>query len=82
MEQDKKCIGIEKTQENVLKHFETVLGDKYKEYEFSFCQHNSLFYINPVEKREMDVLEKDSLLEKAIDTMPHRCMVCLEDNVF
>lgn len=73
---------VHKTQENVLKHLKKVLGDKYKEYEFSFSQDSSVFYISPVEKTKLDELEMDSLLEKAVDTMPHRCIVCMEHNDF
>lgn len=74
MEQDK-------TQENALNHFQSVLGDKYKEYEFFFSADNEIL-INPVERREIDELGKDRLLVTAIDTLPHKCMVYMEDNVF
>lgn len=70
----------DKTNEKVLNHFQSVLGDKYKEYEFFFSDENLL--INPVERREIDELGKDRLLERAIDILPHRCIVYMEDNVF
>ena len=60
-----------------LNHFHSVLGDKYKEYEFFFS-----LLINPVERREIDELGKDRLLETAIDTPPYKLIVCMEDNVF
>ncbi|CAG87676.1 DEHA2E03036p [Debaryomyces hansenii CBS767] len=72
----------DKTKEKALNHFQSVLGDKYKEYEFFFADDNGLLLINPVERREIDELGQDRLLEMAIDTLPHRCMVCMEHNVF
>ena len=72
----------DKTRETALNHFRSVLGNQYKEYEFFFSDDNGLLLINPVDRREIDELGKDRLLEFAIDTLPYRFIVCMEDNVF
>lgn len=82
MEQEKKFIIIDKTEKNVLNYFQLLLDDKYEKYEFSFLDDNSILLMNPVERREMDELGKDRVLETAIETLSHRCIVYMEECLY